>query len=49
MADLRNEYTDVKNIKHKVEHVTSGNVKDNKEQISKELCDVFMKQKRLSA
>lgn len=43
MADLKNEYTDVKNVKHKVEHVTSENVKDNTEQIIKELCEVLAK------
>ncbi len=48
MADLKKEYTDIKNVKHKVEHITSDNVKDNKEQIAKALCDVLVKQKRLS-
>jgi len=45
MADLRSEYTDVKNIRHTVKHITSENAKD-KEQISKELYDVFKKRKR---
>ncbi len=48
MAELKEEYTDVKNVKHKVEHVISKNVKDNKEQIAKALCDVLVKQKRFS-
>lgn len=47
MADLMKEYTDIKNVKHKVEHVTSENVKENKEQIAKALCDILAKQKRL--
>lgn len=49
MAYLKKEYTDVKNIKHKVEHITSESVKDNKEQLVKALCDALVKQKRLSA
>lgn len=49
MADLKKEYIDVKNVKHKVEHVTSESVKDNKEQIAKALCDILVMQKRISA
>ena len=30
MAELKEEYTDVKNVKHKVEHVISKNVKIKK-------------------
>lgn len=47
MADLKKEYTDIKNVVHKVEHVISGNVKENKEQIIKALLDAFVKRKRL--
>ena len=38
MACLKNEYTDVKNIKHKVEHVI---LSDNKEQVAEELLRVL--------
>lgn len=43
MADLKTEYTDVKNIRHKVEHVISENAKNSRERIIKELCDVLAK------
>ena len=46
MADLAKEYTDIKNIKHKVEHVTSKNAKDNKEQIIKEICGILINKRK---
>ena len=38
MADLKKEYTDIKEIKHKVEHITIHTKEDNsREQIVEEL------------
>lgn len=47
MADLKKEYTDIKNVVHKVEHIVSDNFKENKEQIIKALSDALAKRKRL--
>ena len=37
MADLKREYTDIKNIKHNVEHIVLSNDKNNREQIVEEI------------
>lgn len=47
MAELKKEYTDIKNVVHKVEHVISDNVKENKEQIIKAISDALVKRKQL--
>lgn len=47
MAELKKEYTDIKNVVHKVEHIISDNAKENKEQILKALSDAFVKRKKL--
>lgn len=47
MAELKKEYTDIKNVVHKVEHVISDNVKENKEQIIKAISDALAKRKQL--
>ena len=47
MAHLKREYTDIKNIKHNVEHITlSTDDKNNKEQIIEELFYVLTKSDR---
>lgn len=47
MAILTTEYTDVKNIKHKVEHSTvSAKEGENRERIMEELFSVLTKTKR---
>lgn len=47
MAILATEYTDVKNIKHKVEHSTaSAKEGENRERIMEELFSVLTKTKR---
>lgn len=47
MAELKKEYTDMKNVVHKVEHIISDNVKENKEQIIKAISDALVKRKQL--
>lgn len=44
MSELRYEYTDIKNIVHKVEHLTLENNSD-KEQIINELLSILTKTK----
>lgn len=47
MADLKKEYTDIRKIQHKVEHITvSSEDKYNKEQIIQELFHVLTKTDR---
>lgn len=44
MAHLKREYTDIKNIKHNVEHITlSTDDKNNKEQIIEEIFYILAK------
>ena len=44
MADLTKEYTDIKNIKHNVEHsVLSTDKENNKEQVIEELFHALTK------
>lgn len=44
MADLKKEYTDIRNRKHTVEHFMAENEKENsKEQIIQQLLQVFSK------
>ena len=37
MADLKREYTDIKNVKHNVEHIVLSNDKNSKEQMIEEI------------
>lgn len=47
MADLKNEYIDTNNIKHKVEHiVVSAYDKNSKERITEELFNALTKSDR---
>lgn len=47
MATLAKEYTDIKDIKHKVEHLFISDIDQNsKEQILEELLHVLVKPKR---
>ena len=50
MADLKREYTDIKNIKHNVEHIVLSNDKNNREQIVEEIfCILAKPSRRISA
>ena len=51
MSKLRTEYTDIKDIKHKVQHSTvDSDVQKNREQIVEELLNALSrKNKRISA
>jgi len=43
MADLKREYTDIKNVKHNVEHIVLSNDKNSKEQMIEEIFYVLAK------
>jgi hypothetical protein len=49
MAKLKNEYTDVKNIKHTVRHLTlSADASGSREQILEEIRSILEKQAKKS-
>lgn len=43
MADLKREYTDIKNVKHNVEHIVLSHDKNNKKQMIEEIFYVLAK------
>ena len=43
MADLKRGYTDIKNVKHNVEHIVLSHDKNNKEQMIEEIFYVLAK------
>lgn len=50
MVKLTTEYTDVKNIQHKVEHIVLTNNDENvKERVAEELCNVLTKTAKMPA
>lgn len=50
MVKLTTEYTDTKNVRHKVEHILpTGNDESAKERIAEELCSIFAKSTKVPA
>ena len=50
MAKLKNEYTDVKNVRHTVKHLTlSADVSVSREQILEEIRSILEKQAKKSS
>jgi len=45
MENLTEEYTDVRNIRHKVEHIVLNNEKDSRERILEELLNTLARPK----
>lgn len=50
MAKLTTEYTDIKDIRHQVEHIVPPNDDESKkERITEELCSILSKPKKILA
>ncbi len=50
MAKLATEYTDIKDIRHQVEHIIPTSADESrKERIKEELCNILSKPKKISA
>lgn len=47
---MKTEYTDIKEVKHRVEHILPNDTDENHmEQITEELCNVFCKREKVPA
>ena len=50
MAKLATEYTDIKEIRHKVEHIApAASDESSRERIKEELCNILAKRKKVPA
>ncbi len=49
MVKLTTEYTDIKNIQHKVEHIIPKDDENVKERIAEELCNILSKTAKIPA
>lgn len=47
---MKTEYTDIKEVKHTVEHISPENADESrKEQVAEALCNVFCKREKVPA